>query len=245
ASHSYSQLKTDVYDHTHDVLSALKAQGTTADMVQIGNEINTGMLWPEGSTDNWAQTAGLLKSGIAAAKAVSSTTRIALHLAHGGDNSLYRWWFDNATAQGVNFDVIALSFYGYWHGQLSDLQANLDDVSARYGKQVLIAETAYPFRLDSDDSHENIIDTTAELLPGYPANTTGQTAWLRDLTSIVEAVPNGRGLGVVYWEPTWTAVPGNGWDPADPSSGNGWENQALFGYDDRLLPSAAGWLSHR
>lgn len=89
-----------MYNHTYDALNALKAQGTTAGMVQIGNEINTGMLWPEGSTDNWSQLAGLLKAGVSATKAVSSSTQVALHLAHGGDNALYRWWFDNATAQG-------------------------------------------------------------------------------------------------------------------------------------------------
>ncbi|WP_282692606.1 arabinogalactan endo-1,4-beta-galactosidase [Streptomyces sp. CC208A] len=244
AGHSYTQLKTDVYHHTYDVLNSLKAQGTTADMVQIGNEINTGMLWPEGSTGNWTQLAGLLNSGISAAKAVSSSTQIALHLANGGDNALYRNWFDNAKAQGVSYDVIALSFYGYWHGALSSLQANLDDISARYGKKVMVVETAYPFRLDSKDAHENIIDLPSELVSGYPASPAGQSAWLRDVMNVVEAVPGGRGLGVVYWEPAWTAVTGNGWDPADPSSGNGWENQALFGYDNRLLP-AAGWFGHR
>ncbi|MDT9683504.1 arabinogalactan endo-1,4-beta-galactosidase [Streptomyces sp. TRM76323] len=244
SSHSYEQLRSDVYNHTYDVLNALKAQGTTADMVQIGNEINTGMLWPDGSTADWSRLAGLLNSGASAAKAVSSSTRVALHLAHGGDNALYRQWFDNATARGVTFDVIALSFYGYWHGPLSSLQANLDDISARYGKPVLVVETAYAFRLDSEDAHENIIDTTGELVAGYPASPAGQAAWLRDVMNVVEAVPNGRGLGVVYWEPTWTAVQGNGWDPADPSSGNGWENQALFGYDDRPLPAMA-WLGHR
>ncbi|MFD6343198.1 arabinogalactan endo-beta-1,4-galactanase [Streptomyces roseolus] len=244
AGHSYAQLKKDVYDHTYDVLAALKAQGTTADMVQIGNEINTGMLWPEGSTSDWTQLAGLLGSGISAAKAVSSSTQIALHLANGGDNALYRTWFDNAKAQGVSYDVIALSFYGYWHGALSSLQANLDDISARYGKKVMVAETAYPFRLDGKDAHENIIDLPSELIPGYPASSAGQAAWLRDVMNVVEAVPGGRGLGVVYWEPAWTAVTGNGWDPTDPSSGNAWENQALFGYDNRLLP-AAGWFAHR
>ncbi|GAA3905793.1 glycosyl hydrolase 53 family protein [Streptomyces gulbargensis] len=242
--HAYDRLRTDVYDHTYDVLNALEAQGTPADMVQIGNEINTGMLWPEGSTTDWPRLAGLLKSGIAAAKAVSPSAQIALHLAHGGDNALYRNWFDNAAAQGVPYDVIALSFYGYWHGPLSALQANLDDVSARYGKKVLVVETAYPFRLDSEDAHENIIDRTSELVPGYPASPAGQSAWLRDVMNVVEAVPNGRGLGVVYWEPAWTAVAGNGWDPADPASGNGWENQALFDYDSRLLP-AASWFAHR
>ncbi|NGO80251.1 arabinogalactan endo-1,4-beta-galactosidase [Streptomyces sp. YC504] len=244
AGHSYSQLRTDVYQHTYDVLNALKAQGTTADMVQIGNEINTGLLWPQGNTSNWSQTAGLLKSGAQAAKAVSPTTLVALHLAHGGDNALYRWWFDNAVAQGVPFDVIGLSFYGYWHGDLSDLQANLDDLASRYKKPLYVAETAYPFRLDSDDGWENVIDRSDELVPGYPATEAGQSAWFRDVLNVVEAVPGGRGLGVFWWDATWTAVAGNGWDPADPSTGNAWENQALFGYGDRPLP-AMQWFKHR
>ncbi|MFD0313203.1 glycoside hydrolase family 53 protein [Streptomyces flavalbus] len=244
AGHSYGQLKTDVYNHTYDVLNALKAQGTTADMVQVGNEINGGMLWSEGSTDNWTQLAGLLNSGYDAVKAVSPATTVALHLAKGGDLAGTRWWFDNAVAKGVRFDVIGLSYYGYWHGTLSDFQTTLDDAATRYGRPVYVAETAYPFRLDSEDALENIIDVSGELVPGYPASTAGQTRWMNDVTSIVEAVPNGRGLGVFYWEATWTAVNGNGWDPADPGSGNGWENQALFGYDDRALPAMA-WFRHR
>ncbi|MFF3347106.1 arabinogalactan endo-beta-1,4-galactanase [Streptomyces sp. NPDC002779] len=244
AGHSYSQLKTDVYHHTYDVLNALKAQGTTADMVQVGNEINGGMLWSEGSTSNWSQLAGLLNSGYDAVKAVNSATQVALHLAKGGDLSGTRWWFDSAVANGVKFDVIGLSYYGYWHGTLHDFQTTLDDAAGRYGKPVFVAETAYPFRLDSEDTHENIIDLDSELVPGYPATPAGQTRWMNDIASIVEAVPNGRGLGVFYWESTWTAVTGNGWDPTDPASGNGWENQALFGYDDRALPAMA-WFSHR
>jgi arabinogalactan endo-1,4-beta-galactosidase len=244
SGHSYSRLRTDLYQHTYDVLNSLKAQGTTADMVQIGNEINGGMLWAEGSTDNWTQLAGLLDSGYSAAKAVSSSTVVALHLAKGGDLAGTRWWFDNAVANGVRFDAIGLSYYGYWHGSFADFQTTLDDAAARYAKPVFVAETAYPFRLGSEDSLTDIIDTTGELVPGYPATPAGQSAWMRDVTSIVEAVPNGRGLGVFYWEATWTAVAGNGWDPADPASGNGWENQALFGYDDRALPAIA-WFGHR
>ncbi|MFJ5228137.1 arabinogalactan endo-beta-1,4-galactanase [Streptomyces sp. NPDC088400] len=244
ASHSYSQLRTDVYNHTFDVLNALKAQGTTADMVQIGNETNAGMLWPEGSTDNWTQLAGLLTSGAQAAKAVASSTKVALHLAKGGDNAGTRWWFDQAVARGVPFDVIALSYYGYWHGPLSDLQTNLDDVSARYGKPVLVAETAYAHTLANDDFLANNVSSAGQLPAGYPATPAGQAANLRDVMNVVEAVPGGRGLGIVYWEPAWTAVRGSGWDPQDPASGNAWENQALFGYDDRLLP-AAGWFGHR
>ncbi|MYR93955.1 MULTISPECIES: glycosyl hydrolase 53 family protein [unclassified Streptomyces] len=244
AGHGYEQLKRDVHDHTYDVLNALKAQGITADMVQIGNETNAGMLWPEGSTANWPQLAGLLTAGANAAKAVSSGTRVALHLAEGGDNGGTRWWFDNAVAQRVPFDVVALSYYGYWHGPLSALQTNLDDTAARYGKPVLVAETAYAHTLANGDGLENNIATASQLAPGYPATPAGQAANLRDVMNVVEAVPNGRGLGVVHWEPSWTAVRGSGWDPQDPASGNAWENQALFGYDTTLLP-AARWFSHR
>ncbi|WP_395575196.1 arabinogalactan endo-beta-1,4-galactanase [Streptomyces sp. BK79] len=244
AGHSYDRLKKDVYDHTYDVLSALEAQGTGADMVQVGNEINGGMLWSEGSTDHWTQLAGLINSGYDAVKRVDAATPVALHLAKGGDLAGTRWWFDNAVAHGVRFDVIGLSYYGYWHGPLSDFQTTLDDTAARYGRPVFVAETAYPFRLDSEDAHENIIDVPGELVPGYPATPAGQAAWMDTVANIVEAVPAGRGLGVFQWEATWTAVDGNGWDPADPSSGNGWENQALFGYDDRALPATA-WFRHR
>ncbi|MFG2648182.1 glycosyl hydrolase 53 family protein [Streptomyces sp. NPDC048436] len=244
ANHSYAQLKTDVYAHTYDVLNALKSQGTTADMVQIGNELNGGMLWPAGSTSNWAQLAGLLSAGAQAAKAVSSKTLVALHLANGGDNALYRTWFDNAVSRDVPFDVIGLSFYGYWHGALSDLQANMDDLAARYAKPLYVAETAYPFRLDSDDDWENVIDLPSELVGGYPASEAGQAAWFRDIQSVVEAVPSGRGLGVFWWDATWTAVKGNGWDPTDPSTGNAWENQVLFDYDGVPTEAMSGF-THR
>ncbi|WP_214107733.1 glycoside hydrolase family 53 protein [Acrocarpospora catenulata] len=232
----YEQLKQAVYAHTFDVLNALKAQGTTADLVQVGNELNGGLLWPDGRWDNWPGMAGLLNAGYDAVKKVSPRSKVVLHLANGGDNGLYRWWFDNAATNGIRYDVIGLSYYPFWHGTLEAFQANLNDVAARYGKPVLVAETAYPFTTADKDGWENII-TSAEPYPGYPATPEGQTAFLRKMTDIVRAVPGGRGLGYFYWEATWTGVAGNGWDPADPSSGNGWENQALFDFDDRALPA--------
>ena len=242
--HSLSQLETDVYQYTFNVCNALKAAGATPDMVQVGNEINAGMLWSEGSTDNWSQLAGLINSGYSAVKAVSSGTQVALHLANAGDDSTVRWWFDNAKTYGINYDVIGLSYYGYWHGSLAAAQTTLDDVVSRYGKPVFVAETAYPFTLAQDDSLENQIDTTGELVTGYPATQAGQLAWMNAVANIVEAVPGNKGLGVFYWEATWTAVTGNGWDPTDSASGNGWENQALFDYNDRAT-SAMSWFSHR
>ncbi|GAA1006933.1 arabinogalactan endo-beta-1,4-galactanase [Acrocarpospora pleiomorpha] len=232
----YEQLKQAVYRHTHDVLNALRRQGTTADMVQIGNELNGGLLWPDGRYDNWPGMAGLLNAGYDAVKAVSSRTRVVLHLANGGDNGLYRWWFDNAAANGIRYDVIGVSYYPFWHGTLDAFQANINDVATRYGKPLIIAETAYPFTTADKDGWENII-LSPEPYPGYPATPAGQTAFLGKMNEIIRAVPNNLGLGMFYWEATWTGVPGNGWDPTDPASGNGWENQALFDFDDRSLPA--------
>ncbi|MDT0265162.1 glycosyl hydrolase 53 family protein [Streptomyces sp. DSM 44915] len=229
-----------VADHTGAVLGALVDQGTPADLVQLGNEINAGMLWPDGSTDDFDRLAQLLTVAARAAAEASPGTARALHLAEGGDNGAFRWWFDNAVAREVPFEVIALSFYGYWHGTLGELEHNLHDLVARYDRDVVVVETAYPFRLGSDDDHEDIIGEESQLVAGYPATPEGQRRWLADLGAVVDGVPDGRGLGVFYWEPAWTAVPGNGWDPADPASGNAWENQALFDYTGRVLP-AAGW----
>jgi len=97
-------------------------------------------------------------------------------------------------------------------------------------------ETAYPFTDQEDDSLENIANP-GMVIPGYPFTPEGQRAMLRDVMAIVRAVPHGRGLGVFYWDATWTAVPGNGWDSTDAGSGNAWENQALFDFDDRVLPA--------
>lgn len=230
---SFARLVQAVYDHTYEVCHGLQAQGTPADMVQVGNEINNGLLWPEGKTPAWDNLAALLKSGCEAVKAGHRSTATMLHLAEGGNNAGTRTWFDHVMARDVQFDLIGLSHYSYWHGSLADLQYNINDIAARYQKDVVIAETAYPFTLAEADSQKNVVHSASQLTRGYDATEAGQAAMLRDTIAVVRAVPHGRGLGIFYWEPTWTAVSGNGWDPADPVSGNEWENQALFNFDNR------------
>jgi arabinogalactan endo-1,4-beta-galactosidase len=240
ANYTFEQLKQAVHDHAAGVCEALRSRGLAPAMIQLGNELNSGMLWPDGHTwnpPNWDNLAQLLNTGAAAVRACSPKTRIMLHLANGGDNNLYRWWFDNITSRNVDFDVIGFSYYGYWHGSLGDLQANLNDISARYSKDVVVAETAYPFVLADDDGWGNIIGTPNQLVAGYPATPEGQAANQRDVLSIVRAVPGGRGLGAFYWDATWTGVVGNGWDPTNPASGNAWENQALFDFDGFPVPA--------
>lgn len=100
-------------------------------------------------------------------------------------------------------------------------------------------ENSYPFTLEDNpvDPWENVIASENLLVPGYPATPAGQAANFRAVQDVVASAPGGRGLSVVLWEPAWTAVPGNGWDPADPTTGNAWENQALFDFDGRELPA--------
>jgi arabinogalactan endo-1,4-beta-galactosidase len=241
----FEGLKAAVYDHTFDVCSSLAAQGTPPDMVQLGNEINGGMLWPDADWEHWDNLADLLKEGARAVKDCSSSTQIMLHIANGGDNGLARWWFDNAVARDVPFDVMGISYYPYWHGQIAELQYNLNDITAYYDKDVVLVEFAYPFTLEESDFQPNIVPNTTELpseLVGFPATPAGQTAMTQRLMDVVRAVPNDRGLGVFWWDATWTVVPGNGWDPEDPNSGNEWENQALFDYDDQALPAMSEFI---
>jgi arabinogalactan endo-1,4-beta-galactosidase len=231
----FKRLKRALYDHTFDICNSLKEQGTPADMVQVGNEINHGLLWPDGSIEDWDDLAALLKEGYRAVKDCSQETRVMLHLAEGGDNKLFRWWFDHALEREVPFDLIGVSYYPYWHGTFADLQNNLNDIALRYGKDILLVETAYPFTAQDHDNCENIV--RSEERPGYPFTPEGQRRMLADIMTIVRAIPNGCGLGVMWWDATWTAVPGNGWDPFNPSFGNNWENQALFDYENRALPA--------
>jgi arabinogalactan endo-1,4-beta-galactosidase len=242
-----------VYRHTHDVLTALKDAGATADAVQVGNEINPGMMWPLGQTwdvlpgdgvegAQWDNLALFLSAGSRAVKDVSADTDVILHLTNinNGIGGL-TWWFDEVTARGVQFDTIGLSYYGYWHGSLADLQNAVTTLSGRYGRDVLVVENSYPFTLADDPEHPwaNVIDLESELVPGYPATPEGQAANFRAVQDVVASAPGGRGIGVVSWEPAWTAVDGNGWDPADPASGNAWENQAMFDFQGRALPALA------
>ncbi|NUS26949.1 MAG: arabinogalactan endo-1,4-beta-galactosidase [Streptomyces sp.] len=234
-------LSRAVYDHTADVLGALRRQGTPAAFVQVGNEINGGTLWPEGKNwgsdgGGWGNLALLLKAGLSAARDTQPRIRTMLHLAAGGDNGTSRWWFDNAVAQGLDFDIIAQSYYPFWHGGLDAAAANFADITARYGKPVVIAETAYPFTLSSEDDVNDILNSPSQLTPGFPATPEGQAAWLRAVADLMAAVPGGQGLGHCYWEGAWTYRSGSGWNPEDPTSGNAWENLALFDFEDRALP---------
>jgi len=145
---SFEQLKNRVREYTKEVLLALKEQGTMPEMVQIGNEINHGMLWPDGHISNPDQLADLLKAGVEAVREVDPATIIMMHIALGGQNDESVFWLDNMIARDVKFDIIGLSYYPRWHGTLDDLQKNLFDLVNRYNKPVNVVEySQYPEEL--------------------------------------------------------------------------------------------------
>jgi arabinogalactan endo-1,4-beta-galactosidase len=168
-----ADLEKAVLDHTRDVMAALKKQGTVPDVVQIGNEISNGFLWPDGKvweTRKWDVFCGLIKAGIAGAKEVDPSVKIMIHLAWGGQNAQSRAFLDKALDQGVEFDTLAQSYYRKWHGTLDDLKANLTDLAGRYKQDIMVVEYTVP----------NI----------------------REINDIVRGLPSGKGLGTFIWEPT-------------------------------------------
>ncbi len=227
-----SSMSAALYDYTYDVLNTLKSNGVVPIWVQVGNEISGGMCWDTGRTSNWDNLAQLLKSGYNAVKAVNSSTKVMLHLDNGGDNNLFRTWFDNAISRGVQFDVIGMSYYPQWHGSLTDLQDNMNDLQSRYGKEIMVVETAYPWTWQNGDLEANSITSTGPVT--YPASPTGQKQFLDDLLRRIKAVPNGRGAGFFYWEPEWIPVAGAGWKYG---AGDQWDNATLFDFEGNMSSS--------
>jgi arabinogalactan endo-1,4-beta-galactosidase len=182
-NHTFTQLLDDVYNHTFDVLTLLKDAGVTPEWVQVGNEIPGGMLWPDGSTDNWPQLAQLLNKGYEATKAVNKGIKVIVHVDEGNNNAKFRTFFDNATANKVKYDVIGLSYYPYWiksdyTDNIADLEANLKDMASRYNKEVMVVEVG-----GEDTKVQNTHDMLVAVIKA------------------VKSVPNNKGLGVIYWEP--------------------------------------------
>jgi beta-galactosidase len=137
---SFPALKDSVYAFTKKVISELKAQGTTPDMVQIGNEINHGMLWPEGHVSHLDSLSQLIRAGTDATLSVDPSIVMLLHIALGGQNDESVFFIDQMLARGVYFDVIGESYYPKWHGTLEDLRNNLTDLVKRYHKDVIVVE---------------------------------------------------------------------------------------------------------
>jgi len=213
-------LADSVYNYTARIVEAIKPE-----YIQIGNEINAGMLWPTGRVSSMTNLKALLTAGSKAVRDKSPGTRIMLHLAGTGNVS---WLFGQL--QSVDYDISAVSYYPFWHGKdLSVLENSLQSLAGDYLKPVVIAETAYPFSLQWNDWTNNVIGLQDQLTPEYPATPEGQRSFMMEIRRISTAMD--RLTGFAYWGADWVASKG-----PQAANGSSWENMAVYDFSFRALP---------
>jgi arabinogalactan endo-1,4-beta-galactosidase len=192
---THDELCREVFNYTRETIQALREAGVLPDMVQIGNEVIAGMLWPDGKLpDHWDQFAELLKAGIRGADAGRGTgprPQIMIHIDRGADKLGTKAFFDKLHTYNVEYDVIGQSYYPWWHGTLLDLRENLDFMASTYRKNIILVEVAYCWRPTE-------YRTRAAPFAETPA---GQREFLDEVNRIVLETRDHRGVGIFWWEP--------------------------------------------
>lgn len=213
---SHADLVKAVFEYTRDTIAAFREAGAMPDMVQNGNEITPGMLWPDGKLpQNWDNFAELIKAGIAgvdAGRGDAPRPRIMVQIEKSGSVAATKYFFDNLLKRGVEFDVIGQSYYPWWHGSLLELKECLAFMAEAYRKDIILVEVAYNWR-----------PTEYRTSPApYAESPEGQREFLEEVQRAVLATPYGLGKGIFWWEP---AVP----------SGR-LRNRGMFDDDGNALP---------
>jgi arabinogalactan endo-1,4-beta-galactosidase len=230
ANLDFDSLVRQTQAYTAQVIATLKAAGATPDFVQVGNEITGGTLWPDGQVKvplstvkvfeadvkviaphqpyddarQWDHLLRIIKAGVEGVRSATDSqdhVRIVIHIDCGGDWPVTRWYMDHLVDDGVDFDVIGQSYYPNWHGTLENVRDNLRETIQHYHKDVMIVETGYPAR----DVHPS---PNAAKNMTWPMTPAGQRQFLVDLIRTVREAPEGRGIGVLYWHPEATYIPG-------------------------------------
>ena len=192
---SHIQLAQAVFEYTRATITAFRDAGVMPDMVQVGNEIINGMLWPDGKLpENWDQFADLVKAGIRGVDAGRGNTPrplIMIHIDRGGDQKGTKAFFDKLNSYQIKFDVIGQSYYPWWHGALLDLRENLFFMAAEYRKDIIVVEAAYNWQ-PAEYKGKNA---------PFPETPEGQKEFLDEVNRMVMSTPDNRGKGVFWWEP--------------------------------------------
>lgn len=204
---SFTGLVQQMRTYNSNCIMTFKTAGAMPDYVQLGNEITGGILWPYGAvpgTDasvQWSQLAQLLNAAAQGIRdaAGDAIPAIIIHIDRGGDWPTTQWFFDNLIqTQHVQVDIIGESYYPFWHGPLTNLVNCLTNATQRYGKPVLVAETAFPWT--------NSYWTTN--INGYPGTTNGQAQYTIALAQAVRSVPQRPGGGIFWWGAEYQMLPG-------------------------------------
>lgn len=255
-NYNIDELCNAVYEFTKECLEISMREDVAPEMIQVGNEITHGILWPLGQLQfgdkrgNYDNFIRLVKSGCKACREVIPEAKIALHLERSYDKEVYREFYTKMQEADVDYDIIGASYYPYWHGTPEQLFENLRDCRV-YGKEIVIMELGYgfstePYKLNGED--RRVIFDSEEACPPevaekYHLTKEGQAAFIRDFlkTAREEGI-----CGIFYWEPLW--IPGEGICWASPEAQkyvheegkptlNEWANQCLFDYLGNKLPA--------
>jgi arabinogalactan endo-1,4-beta-galactosidase len=198
---THEELVQAVFEYTRSTMIAFREAGVFPDMVQVGNEISNGMLWPDGKLPgNWDQFAELVQAGINGVHAScgnSPCPEVMIHIDKGGNWDFTKQWFDKFNSYGIKYDAIGQSYYPWWHGSLLDLRNCLNLTAKTYNRDIYVVEAAYNW---------TPTEYTAKPAP-FPESPEGQKEFLEEVNRIVLSVPDNRGRGVFWWEP---AVSGGG-----------------------------------
>ncbi len=195
---SHAALVQAVFAYTRDTIARFRTAGAMPDMVQIGNEVSTGMLWPDGQLPaHWDNFTELVKAGVRGVEVGSSPVprpRIMIHIDQGGNRAKTKAFFDRLNAGGVEYDVIGQSYYPWWQGSLLELRDNLEFMADTYAKDIILVEVAYNWK-----------PAEYRARPGpFTETPAGQRDFLEEVNRLVLAAPHGRGRGVFWWEPAVT-----------------------------------------
>ncbi|MEY8848216.1 arabinogalactan endo-beta-1,4-galactanase [Psychroserpens sp. XS_ASV72] len=233
------ELRVAIFDYTKDVLTQLKNQNTLPELVQIGNETDSGFLWNYGKvwdefSDNWGNYAALVREAIRAVREVDTENNIKVMLHHSKVvNS--KFFFQELAPYNIDFDIIGLSYYPQFQTKDLDLVAlELNQLALNFDKEILMVEVAYPFTLEWNDNANNFIGSVNQIIPEFAPTPEGQKMYFEWLVSTIKNIPNDKGVGFCYWAPDWVAFTGN---ENTSTSGSAWENQCLFDFNLRALPA--------
>jgi arabinogalactan endo-1,4-beta-galactosidase len=223
---SFPELEQRMVEYNRNCIASFRAAGAMPDYVQVGNEITSGLLWPDGrvggayeNPTQWSQLGRLIKAAIRGIQdaAGAQPPKIMIHIDRGSDWVATQWYFDNLRQQNVEFDLIGQSYYPFWHGDLNALRDCLTRTADRYGKPVVVAETAFPWTNSTD-------------VVGLPATPAGQSSYVIELAKVVKGVPGGWGLGIFWWGTEYQHL--NGVNTA------GFEYRSFFDTASDVLPAA-------
>jgi len=257
--HSFEELKKDVYEYTKKTLEDAKKDGVTVSMIQIGNEITNGMLWPIGklldnngkTRLNYDKVTAFLKEGIKATKEVFKDCEICIHLERSYDQDVYQEFFTELEKANVEYDIIGASYYPYWHHTVDDLYLNLNRCKNRFKKKIMVMELGYAFTLeDYKKGCDNHLVVRANTLPTFgmkqefPFTPEGQKEFIE---AFIKRAEKEALDGIFFWEPL--LIPGDKiyWASKAAQEYNcggfikeersDWCNQCFADYSGNLLPA--------